>query len=81
VARQFRRRGPVDLAQPAARVLHEALFTWKLEAVDVSRMAGHANVLITLEMYFGWGPAIRSHARPLKATAVNAIAGFKRVKA
>jgi hypothetical protein len=32
-----------------------ALLTWKLEAVDVSRMAEHANVLITLEMYFGWG--------------------------
>jgi hypothetical protein len=30
-----------------------ALFTWKLEAVDVSRMAGHANVRITLDMYVG----------------------------
>lgn len=28
-----------------------ALFTWKLDATDVSRMAGHANVRITLDMY------------------------------
>ena len=30
-----------------------ALFTWGLEAVDVSRMAGHTNVRITLDMYVG----------------------------
>jgi integrase len=30
-----------------------ALSTWKLEASDVSRMAGHANVRITLDMYVG----------------------------
>lgn len=30
-----------------------ALFTWKLDAIDVSRMAGHANVRITLDMYVG----------------------------
>jgi len=30
-----------------------ALFTWKLEAVDVSRMAEHANVRITPDMYVG----------------------------
>jgi hypothetical protein len=35
------------------------LFTWKLDATDVSRMAGHANYRITLDMYVGgyrWGP-------------------------
>jgi hypothetical protein len=26
-------------------------FTWKLDATDVSRMAGHANYRITLDMY------------------------------
>jgi integrase len=30
-----------------------ALFTWKLDPTDVSRMAGHANVRITLDMYVG----------------------------
>jgi hypothetical protein len=30
-----------------------ALFTWKLDATDVSRMAGHANYRITLDMYAG----------------------------
>jgi integrase len=28
-----------------------ALFTWKLDATDVSAMAGHANVRTTLDMY------------------------------
>jgi hypothetical protein len=28
-----------------------ALFTWKLDATDVSRMAGHATSRITLDMY------------------------------
>jgi hypothetical protein len=28
-----------------------ALFVWKLDATDVSRMAGHANYRITLDMY------------------------------
>ena len=28
-----------------------ALLTWKLDATDVSRMAGHANYRITLDMY------------------------------
>jgi integrase len=30
-----------------------ALFTWKLDVTDVSRMAGHANYRITLDMYVG----------------------------
>ncbi|MGH3402146.1 MAG: tyrosine-type recombinase/integrase [Streptosporangiaceae bacterium] len=30
-----------------------ALFTWELDATDVSRMAGHANYRITLDLYVG----------------------------
>jgi integrase len=30
-----------------------ALFTWKLDATDVPRMAGHSNYRITLDMYVG----------------------------
>ena len=30
-----------------------ALFTWKMDAADVSRLAGHANIRITLDMYVG----------------------------
>jgi hypothetical protein len=30
-----------------------ALFTWKLDAADVSQLAGHANVRTTLDMYVG----------------------------
>jgi hypothetical protein len=30
-----------------------ALFTWKLDATDVSRMAGHANYRITLGLATG----------------------------
>ncbi len=30
-----------------------ALFTWKMDAADVSRLAGHANIRITLDMYIG----------------------------
>ena len=41
----------VDLAQPAARVLHHRSFTWKMDAADVSRLAEHANICITLDMY------------------------------
>jgi hypothetical protein len=40
-----------------------ALFTWKLEAVDVSRMAGHANVRITLDMYVGATAGVLDCAR------------------
>ena len=34
-------------------LLSTSLFTWKLDATDVSRMAGHANYRITLDMYVG----------------------------
>jgi hypothetical protein len=30
-----------------------ALFTWKLDATDVSRMAGHANCRIMIDRYAG----------------------------
>jgi integrase len=40
-----------------------ALFTWKLDATDVSRMAGHANYRITLNMYIGTTAGILDRAR------------------
>jgi integrase len=43
-----------------------ALFTWKLDATDVSRMAGHANYCITLDMYVGTTAGVLDRAR--KAT-------------
>ena len=43
-----------------------ALFTWKLEATDVSPMAGHANVRTTLLMYVGTTAGVLDRAR--KAT-------------
>jgi len=43
-----------------------ALFTWKLDATDVSCMAGHANVRTTLLMYIGNTAGVLDRAR--KAT-------------
>ncbi|MGH3402149.1 MAG: tyrosine-type recombinase/integrase [Streptosporangiaceae bacterium] len=40
-----------------------ALFTWKLDVTDVSRMAGHANYRITLDMYVGSTAGILERAR------------------
>jgi integrase len=40
-----------------------ALFTWKLDANDVSRMAGHANYRITLDMYVGTTAGVLDRAR------------------
>ena len=40
-----------------------ALFTWKLDATDVSRMAGHANYRITLDMYVGTTDGVLDRAR------------------
>jgi integrase len=40
-----------------------ALFTWKLDATDVSRMAGHANYRITLDMYVGATAGVLNRAR------------------
>ena len=43
-----------------------ALFTWKLDATDVSRLAGHASYRITLDMYVGTTAGVLERAR--KAT-------------
>jgi integrase len=40
-----------------------ALFTWKLDATDVSRMAGHANYRITLDLYVGATAGVLDRAR------------------
>jgi integrase len=40
-----------------------ALFTWKLDATDVSRMAGHANYRITLDMDVGTTADVLDRAR------------------
>ena len=44
-----------------------ALFAWKLDATDVSRMAGHANYRITLDLYVGNTAGVLDRAR----TATN----------
>jgi integrase len=40
-----------------------ALFTWKLDPTDVSRMAGHSNYRITLDMYVGTTAVVLDRAR------------------
>ena len=40
-----------------------ALFTWNLDATDVSAMAGHANVRTTLDMYVGTTAGVLDRAR------------------
>ena len=40
-----------------------ALFTWKLDATDVSRMAGHTNYRVTLDMYVGTTAGVLDRAR------------------
>ncbi len=40
-----------------------ALFSWRLEATDVSCMAGHANIRVTLDMYVGTTAGILDRAR------------------
>jgi integrase len=40
-----------------------ALFTWKLDPTDVSRMAGHANYRITLDLYVGTTAGTLDRAR------------------
>jgi integrase len=44
-----------------------ALFTWKLDASDVSCMAGHANVRTTLDMYIGTTAGVLDRARTATA--------------
>src|ERR1700730_1269456 len=41
-----------------------ALFCWRLEATDVSCIAGHANVRVTLDMYVGATAGVLDRARP-----------------
>ena len=40
-----------------------ALFSWKLDPTDVSRMAGHANYRTTLDMYVGTTAGVLNRAR------------------
>jgi hypothetical protein len=40
-----------------------ALFTWKLDPTDVSRIAGHANYRIILDMYVGSTAGVLDRAR------------------
>ena len=40
-----------------------ALFLWRLEATDVSCMAGHANIRVTLDMYVGATAGVLDRAR------------------
>jgi integrase len=40
-----------------------ALFVWKLDPTDVSRMAGHADYRITLYMYVGSTAGVLDRAR------------------
>jgi integrase len=40
-----------------------ALFTWQIEASDVSRLAGHSNVRITLDLYVGATVGVLDRAR------------------
>jgi len=44
-----------------------ALFTWRLDATDVSCMAGHANVRTTLDMYVGTTAGVLDRARTATA--------------
>jgi integrase len=40
-----------------------ALFTWNIDPADVSRLAGHANIRITLDMYIGTTAGTLDRAR------------------
>jgi integrase len=40
-----------------------ALFTWNLDPADASRLAGHANIRITLDMYIGTTAGTLTRAR------------------
>jgi integrase len=40
-----------------------ALFTWNIEPADVSRLAGHANIRTTLDMYVGTTAGMLERAR------------------
>jgi integrase len=71
LARAYRAAGWRDAQGEGRWVWHSlrhvfcttALFTWKLEPTDVSRMAGHANYRTTLDMYVGTTAGILDRAR------------------
>jgi hypothetical protein len=44
-------------------MLSTSLFVWKLDPTDVSRMAGHANYRITLDMDVGSTAGVLDRAR------------------
>lgn len=50
------------------------LFTWRIEASDVSRLAAHSNVRITLDLYVGATAGVLDRAR--SAVAVLTVAGI-----
>jgi integrase len=58
-----RRQRHLDLALTAARVLHHRPVHLEARRTDVSRMAGHANYRITLDMYIGATAGVLSRAR------------------
>jgi integrase len=71
LARAYRTAGWRDASGEGPWVWHSlrhvfcttALFTWKLDPTDVSRMAGHANYRTTLDMYVGTTAGILDRAR------------------
>jgi integrase len=71
LARAYRTAGWRDAQGEGRWVWHSlrhvfcttALFTWKLDPTDVSRMAGHANYRTTLDMYVGTTAGILDRAR------------------
>jgi integrase len=50
-----------------------ALFTWKLDATDVSRLAGHADYRITLDMYVGATAGVLERARKATDGAIQPV--------
>jgi hypothetical protein len=63
VSRDAARKGKRAWHSPRHVSWTTALFTWKLEATDVSRMAGHSNCQITLDTYAGTTAGVLDRAR------------------
>ena len=62
--RDARRHGPTWTWHSLRHVFcTTALFGWHLDPTDVSRMAGHANIRITLDMYVGTTAGVLDRAR------------------
>jgi hypothetical protein len=53
----------VDLAQPAPRLLHHRAVHLADRGQRVSRLAGHSNVRITLDLYVGATAGVLDRAR------------------